>query len=89
MRNDEKRALRQLKRDLKRAGNKRRRQHLKRELAENPEEAPFTKFDYGRTSSASLNGMDKDTTRRRRQAEEPNPADDSFRDGIDETDRSG
>ena len=35
----EKRQLRKLKRDIKRAGSKRRRQHLKRELVENPEEA--------------------------------------------------
>ena len=54
-----------LKRALKRAGNKRRRQHLKRELADNPEEAPFSEFDFGRDSSRFLNGSDRDAARRR------------------------
>jgi hypothetical protein len=62
----DKRHYRRLKRDIKRAGNKRRRQHLKRDLADNPEEAPFTDFDFGRNSSAGLNGMDQDATRRPR-----------------------
>jgi hypothetical protein len=69
---DRKRLLRQLKRDVKRAGNKRRRQHLKRELADNPEEAPYSDFQFGRDSSALLNGLDQDATRRkgRRSSEE-------------------
>jgi hypothetical protein len=69
---DRKRLLRQLKRDVKRAGNKRRRQHLKRELADNPEEAPHSDFQFGRDSSAPLNGLDQDATRRkgRRSSEE-------------------
>jgi hypothetical protein len=58
--------LRKLKRALKRAGGKRRRQHLKRDLAENPEEAHLSEFDFGRDSSASLNGLDRDATRRRK-----------------------
>lgn len=61
----EKRQLRKLKRDIKRAGGKRRRQHLKRQLAENPEEAPFAEFAFGNDSSAGFNGLDKDSTRRR------------------------
>jgi hypothetical protein len=61
----DKRRYRKLKRDVKRAGNKRRRQHLKRQLAENPEGAPFSEFDFGETSSAAMNGMDRDATRRR------------------------
>ena len=61
----DKRQLRKLKRDIKRAGNKRRRQHLKRELADNPEEAPFSEFDFGSDSSATLNRLDKDATRKR------------------------
>jgi hypothetical protein len=65
MNREDKRQLRKLKRDLKQAGNKRRRQFLKRELAENPEEAPFSEFDYGHTSSQTLNGLDQDATRRR------------------------
>ena len=63
-RDQDKRRYRKLKRDIKRAGNKRRRQHLKRELADNPEEAPFSEFDFGETSSATMNGMDRDVTRR-------------------------
>jgi hypothetical protein len=61
----DKRFYRKLKRDVKRAGNKRRRQHLKRELADNPEEAHRSEFDFGRDSSATLNGLDQDATRRR------------------------
>ena len=61
----DKRRYRKLKRDIKRAGNKRRRAHLKRDLAENPEEAACTEFDFGRTSSKTMNGMDQDPTRRR------------------------
>lgn len=61
----DKRQLRKLKRDIKRAGNKRRRQHLKRQLAEHPDEAPRDAYDFGRASSAGLNGMDRDATRRR------------------------
>jgi len=61
----DKRHLRKLKRDVKRAGNKRRRQHLKRELAENPQEAPFSESDVGRYRSADMNAMDRDATRRR------------------------
>jgi hypothetical protein len=61
----DKRRYRKLKRDIKRAGNKRRRQHLKRELADNPEEAPHSEFDFGRTSSQTMNAMDHDATRRR------------------------
>jgi hypothetical protein len=61
----DKRQFRKLKRDIKRAGNKRRRQHLKRDLVANPEEAPFSEFDFGRHTSTTLNGLDQDATRRR------------------------
>jgi hypothetical protein len=62
----DKRRYRQLKRDIKKAGNRKRRQHLKRQLAENPEQAADVDFDFGRDSSAGLNGIDRDATRRRR-----------------------
>jgi hypothetical protein len=62
---EHKRQFRKWKRDLKRAGNKRRRKQLKRELAEKPEDAPFTEFDFGRYSSTTLNGFDQDATRKR------------------------
>lgn len=63
----DKRQFRKLKRDVKRAGNKRRRQHLKRDLQDNPEEAAQSEFDFGRNSSEVLNGMDQDATRRRKE----------------------
>jgi hypothetical protein len=63
----DKRQYRQLKRDIKQAGNRKRRQHLKRQLVENPEEAAHAEFDFGRDSSAGLNGIDRDATRRRRE----------------------
>jgi hypothetical protein len=66
---DDKRMYRKLKRDIKRAGNKRRRQHLKRELTDNPEEAAHCEFDFGSDSSATLNGLDNDATRRRKRRE--------------------
>jgi hypothetical protein len=67
----EKRQLRKLKRDLKRAGGKRRRQELKRDLADNPEEAHRKEFEFGRDSSTGLNGLDRDATRRRKTDKDP------------------
>jgi hypothetical protein len=61
----EKRKHRELKRDVKKAGNRRRRRHLQRDLRDNSEEAAHTEFDFGRDSSAGLNGIDHDATRRR------------------------
>jgi len=62
----DKRKYRQLKRDLKKAGNRKRRRQLQRDLSENPEEAAHSEFDFGRDSSAGLNGNDRDATRRKR-----------------------
>ena len=59
------RQFRQLKRDLKRAGNRKRRRHFQRELLENPEDARRSDFDFGRHGTAGLNGNDRDATRRR------------------------
>ncbi|HMB06379.1 MAG TPA: hypothetical protein VKP69_21930 [Isosphaeraceae bacterium] len=59
-----KRELRQRKREIKRAGGKRRRRQLKQALAEDPADAPYAEFDFGRFESAKLNGMDHDATRR-------------------------
>jgi hypothetical protein len=71
----EKKQFRKLKRDIKRAGNKRRRLHLKRELHDNPEQAPHSEFDFGRNTSQTLNGLDQDATRRRPdRGGEPGPA---------------
>lgn len=60
-----KRDQRQTKRELKQAGSQHRRRQWKRELRENPEEAPFSEENFGRYSTAGLNGMDRDSTRRR------------------------
>lgn len=66
----EKRQYRQMKRDVKKAGNRKRRRHLQRELRDNPAEAAQTDFDFGRSSSAGLNGNDQDATRRRSRAKD-------------------
>lgn len=65
MKDDKKRELRKLKREVKKAGSKHRRRDLKRQLAENPEEAAFAEENFGRNSSETLNGLDKDATRRK------------------------
>jgi hypothetical protein len=61
----DKRRHRKLKRDIKRAGTRKLRRQLKRELTDHRENAAETFFDYGRNSSATLNGNDHDSTRRR------------------------
>jgi hypothetical protein len=63
--NDDKRRQRKLKRDVKKAGNRKLRNYLKRQLVENPEEAAHAAddFDYGNNSSSTLNGQDRDQTR--------------------------
>jgi hypothetical protein len=66
MSDQDKRRLRRLKRDVKRAGNKKRRRHLKRELTENPDDAHHSDFAFGRDTSTGLNGIDRDATRRRK-----------------------
>lgn len=66
----EKRQLRKLKREIKRAGSKHRRRDLKRQLRENPAEAAHAEENLGRNQSAGLNRLDKDATRRRPSDEE-------------------
>ena len=66
----DKRKLRQLKREIKRAGSKHRRRDLKQQLAENPEEAAHSEENFGRYSSQTLNRLDNDATRRKKTAEE-------------------
>jgi hypothetical protein len=65
----DKRRHRELKRQIKKAGNRKRRQTLKRNLRDNPEEAADAEFEFGRDSSTGLNGVDKDATRRRDEEE--------------------
>jgi len=61
---DDKRLQRRLKREIKKAGNKRRRQALKDALRKDPAEAAHAEESFGRYSSESLNGADNDSTRR-------------------------
>lgn len=64
----DKRKLRELKRATKKRGNKHRRAQLKRDLAENPDEAAQSEETFGRHSSEGFNGLDADNTRRAREA---------------------
>jgi hypothetical protein len=57
--------MRDLKRAIKKRGNKRRRQELKRNLADNPEEAALAEEDLGKHRSDQLNRLDNDSTRRK------------------------
>jgi hypothetical protein len=66
----DKRSFRQLKRDLKRAGNRKRRRQLQRDLRDNPDAAAHSNFTFGRDSTAGLNGNDRDATRRKHDKEE-------------------
>ncbi len=56
--NDDKRFYRQLKKTIKKVGNKKARASLKKKLDENPEEAQFDEVDYGHDQSSALNGRD-------------------------------
>lgn len=60
----DKRKLRELKRIVKKLGNKHRRRQLKRDLAENPDEAAHSEESFGRYNSATMNGLDRDSTRK-------------------------
>jgi hypothetical protein len=59
----DKRKLRELKRAVKRRGNKHRRHAAKRVLAEQPEDAADAHEEFGRHSSERWNGLDRDATR--------------------------
>jgi hypothetical protein len=67
----DKKKLREVKRAVKKRGNKHRRQELKKTLAENPDEAAHAEEDLGRFRSDALNGLDRDSTRRKKG--EPDP----------------
>ena len=56
---DKKRELRQLKREIKRAGGKHRRRLLRQGLVEHPEEAHQDEPGFGKFRSAELNGFDR------------------------------
>lgn len=58
-RDNDKRELRELKRVVKRAGNKLVRREAKRAIEESPEEAHKVETSYGRLSSSEYNGLDQ------------------------------
>ena len=62
----DKRMLREIKRAVKKRGNKHRRAELKRGLSENPEEAAHAEENLGRYRSDTLNKLDNDSTRRKK-----------------------
>ena len=62
----EKRQQRKLKREIKQAGNKKRRGKLNRDLRDNPHEAHLAEPSVGGASSEGLNGLDQDATRKRK-----------------------
>ena len=61
----EKKFYRNLKRTIKKTGNRKRRRSWKEALDDHPEEAHWDEYDFGRESSEWLNGMDKDRTRQK------------------------
>ena len=63
----QKKQLRKLKRDVKRAGSKHRRRDLKKQLTDNPEEAHEAEENLGRHRSESMNQLDHDATRKNEQ----------------------
>lgn len=57
----DKRRYRETKRSLKKEGNRDRRRFLKRQLEQSPEDATTEdEYDFGRSSSATMNGWFKD-----------------------------
>ena len=64
----DKRFYREMKRNIKHEGNKRRRAYYKKNLSDNPEEAHLCDdYDFGEMSSKPLNGYDKDATRKKQE----------------------
>jgi hypothetical protein len=72
-RRDEKRQLRETKREIKRAGHKKVRARAKHLLESAPEEAHLAEDNFGRYTTAHLNGMDHDATRKHRATPPPAP----------------
>lgn len=61
----DKKRYRDTKRFLKKEGNRDRRRFFKRQLEQSPNDATTEdEYDFGRNSSASMNGWYKDTKRR-------------------------
>ncbi len=70
MAHDDKRRYRKLKRDIKRAGTKRRRRVLKQQVTDGTLDADHLDDGLGRKRTAWLNGMDRDAKRKRREQAE-------------------
>ncbi|WP_152050720.1 hypothetical protein [Tautonia marina] len=73
-RHDEKRQLRETKRELKRAGHKKVRARSKHLLESSPEDAHLARDSFGRYTTAHLNGIDRDATRRPRRPDALHPS---------------
>lgn len=74
----EKKELRDTKRSLKKAGNKKRRGKLKQQLRDDPDEAHTNEPSVGKYSSEPFNGMiDNDRTRKRNSEEKDEDSSDS------------
>lgn len=56
---DNKRFYRELKRDIKKKGNRKRRNFFKRSLYKNPTESHLDEYFLGKDSSSWLNGIDE------------------------------
>ncbi len=65
----DKRKMREVKRAVKKRGNKHRRQELKKNLSENPDEAAHAEENLSRFRSDTLNGLDQDSTRRKKEGD--------------------
>jgi hypothetical protein len=57
--NDDKRKLRELKKAIKRKGNKHRRHALKRQLQQDPRQAHLAQEDLGGSESRNMNRLDR------------------------------
>jgi hypothetical protein len=66
MTDNEKRLFRERKRELKRLGNRQRRNYLKTRLRINPSEAQWDEFAFGDLSTEKMNGKYPDTKRNKR-----------------------
>jgi hypothetical protein len=66
MSNDDKRFYRELKRHVKKTGNKKARLFFKKALDDHPEEAQWDEYDYGHDQSSALNGRDGKNRKRRK-----------------------
>lgn len=70
MSNDDKRFYRNLKKAIKKTGNKKARQFFKKGLEDHPEEAQWDEYDYGHDQSSALNGRDGANRKRKKPKED-------------------